>query len=161
MAGRALATQPEELVATIHGAAERYGVPPLLLEAIAICEGGNRGRLEPWAVNVGGKSLFPASKAEALAIIHDAARRGQSYDIGVMQINDWWLWRFDLQPEQVIEPEVNALIGSWIMGDEIRRRGMTWEAVASYHHPLKRDRERGWKYALRVAAVLEKLVNNQ
>ena len=68
-------------------------------------------------------------------------------DIGIMQINSYWLRKYGWPVEQVLEPRNNAKIGVWILAQEIRRHGLTWRAVAYYHTPLHRYPERGRAYA--------------
>ena len=52
----------------------RYSVPESLALAIARQESG----FQPWAVNISGKSYFPASREEALALIKTRGK-GRSY----------------------------------------------------------------------------------
>lgn len=57
--------------------------PDLLVEAIARQESG----LNPLAVNVAGKSYYPATREEAERLILQAITAGQSFDVGKMQTN--------------------------------------------------------------------------
>jgi soluble lytic murein transglycosylase-like protein len=60
--------------------------PPVqLVEAIARQESG----LNPLAVNIAGKSYYPATREEAEQLIQKAIAAGQSFDVGKMQINSW------------------------------------------------------------------------
>ena len=130
----------------------RYRVPLSLVLAIAHVE----SRLHPWAVNVAGRSYSPSSREEALLIIGKARERGLSHDIGLMQINNWWLKRLGISPETAIEPGNNALIGVWILAREIQRHGLTWRAVARYHTPAT-DSLRGKTYAVNVIKTMRKI----
>ena len=109
----------------------RYRVPKRLVLAIAKTESG----LDPWCVNVGGKTYRPGSRASALTIIRQAHARGLSHDIGLMQINNWLLKHLRISPEVALEPRNNAMLGVWILANEIRRHGYTWTAVGAYHSP--------------------------
>lgn len=109
----------------------RYHVPKRLVLAIAKTESG----LDPWCVNVAGKTYRPGSRAGALAVIRQAQARGLSHDIGLMQINNWWLRHLNLSPEVALEPRNNATLGVWILAREIRRHGYNWKAVGAYHSP--------------------------
>lgn len=109
----------------------RYGVPKALVVAIAQTESS----LNPLTVNVAGKSYYPSSRDEALRLIHAARARKLSHDIGLMQINNWWLERLGISPEVALEPANNATIGVWILAGEIRRHGYGWKAVGAYHSP--------------------------
>ena len=88
----------------------RYRVPKRLVLAIAKTESG----LDPWVVNIAGKTYRPGSRAGALAIIRQARARGLSHDIGLMQINNWWLKHLNISPEIALEPRNNAALGVWI-----------------------------------------------
>ena len=114
--------------------------PPKLIEAIARQESG----LNPLAVNVAGKSHYPATKEEAENIIRQAQAAGKSYDVGVMQINSWWIERLGIDSLSLLEPATNEHWGKWILKEEIARHGLNWQAVGKYHSP---DPERGRRYA--------------
>ncbi len=147
----ALASLPQdELEGLFDAPCDRYGVSKALALAIASQESGMR----PWAMNIAGRSILHASKEEALAISRAALRAGLSFDIGVMQINAWWIRRYNLPLEVVLDPRGNIQVGVWILAQEIKRHGLNWRAVASYHTPLERNPERGWAYA---TAVLSRL----
>lgn len=96
-------------------AADRYGIHPGLLYAIAEVESSFR----PTAYNRG----------------HTA--RTNSYDIGVMQINSSHLpalARFGIDERSLIhEACTNIHVGAWILADAIKRHGNTWNAVGSYN----------------------------
>lgn len=121
----------------------KYDVPKTLALAIARQESG----CHPYILNVGGKDVRPRTKDEAVRIARAAMRAGRSVDIGIMQINSYWLRKYGWPVEQVLEPRNNAKIGVWILAQEIRRHGLTWRAVAYYHTPLHRNPERGRAYA--------------
>lgn len=133
----------------------RYSVPESLALAIARQESG----FQPWAVNISGKSYFPASREEALSLIKTRGK-GRSYDVGLMQINVWWLRRLGISPETAIEPKNNILLGVWILSQEIKRYGLSWKAVASYHTPLSRNPERGRLYAANVVNHIKRFAVN-
>ncbi len=116
-------------------------IPPLkLVEAIARQESG----LNPLAVNVAGKSFYPVTREEAESIIREAQAAGKSYDVGLMQINSWWIDRYGIPAEKLLDPVFNAEWGKKILTEEISRNGLSWQAVGKYHSP---DQERGRRYA--------------
>jgi soluble lytic murein transglycosylase-like protein len=131
----------------VSAACARWNVPQKLVLAIIARESGHN----PWAVNVAGIAHMPSSRAEALRIANAAWAAGKSFDLGLMQINSYWLRRFGLFPEYVLEPRRNIIIGTWILSQEIARHGLGWRAVAGYHTP---DAERGKKYALSILKQL-------
>ena len=120
--------------------AEGTGPPSRLVEAIARQESG----LNPLAVNVAGKSYYPTTRAEAEAIIRQAQAAGKSFDVGLMQVNSWWMERYGIPPASLLDPAVNRVWGEWILTREIARHGLNWRAVGKYHSP---DVERGRRYA--------------
>ena len=116
-------------------AAERYGVSPELLYAIARTESG----LDPRAVG------------------HN---RNGSRDIGLMQINSAWLPRLSalgITERDLLNPCTSIHLGAWILAGNVQRLGYTWEAVGAYNAttPFKRTR-----YAWKVYANLGR-VNGQ
>jgi soluble lytic murein transglycosylase-like protein len=66
-----------------------------------------------------------------------------SIDIGLMQINSWWLPKlasFGVNKESLLDACTNAFVGTWILAQNIARYGDTWEAVGAYNavSPSKR-----------------------
>ena len=114
--------------------------PAQLVEAIARQESG----LNPLAVNIAGKSYYPATREEAERLIQKAIAAGQSFDVGMMQVNNWWMERFAIDPFSLLDPATNERWGKWILAEEISRHGLSWKAVGKYHSP---DPERGRQYA--------------
>ena len=133
----------------VSAAAEETRPPAWLIEAIARQESG----LNPLAVNVAGKDYYPATRQKAEAIIAAAQASGKSFDVGLMQINRWWIERHNIPPASLLDPEVNRAWGVWILEQEIARHGLNWRAVGKYHSP---DEERGRQYAWRVFAASHK-----
>ena len=125
------------------GLAEAEEPPSALVKAIARQESG----LNPLAVNVAGKSYYPATREEAEQLIRDAMTAGKSFDVGQMQINNWWMKWFSIDPFSLLDPGVNETWGKRILAEEIARHGLNWQAVGKYHSP---DIERGRQYAWRV-----------
>jgi len=114
--------------------------PPALLNAIGIQESG----MKPFAVNVAGKEHSPATREEALTIIRQAQAAGKSFDVGLFQINSWWIERYHIPPESLLDPATNRQWGMFVLSQEIARHGLNWRAVGKYHSP---DAERGRRYA--------------
>lgn len=123
--------------------AEAQEPPPALITAIARQESGHN----PLAVNIAGKSHYPATREEAERLICEAIAAGKSFDVGKMQINSWWMERFAIDPVSLLDPDVNEAWGKRILAEEISRHGLNWQAVGKYHSP---DHERGRQYAWRI-----------
>jgi soluble lytic murein transglycosylase-like protein len=147
-----LVTEPEGIDQHLARACELWKVPLKLARAIARHESG----MNPWAVNVAGESFMFRTKEEALKKINWAWRNGYSFDVGLMQVNSYWMRRFRLEPHFVLEPNNNAILAIWLLSQEILRFGISWKAVASYHTPLETNYERGVGYAASIIALLRK-----
>jgi soluble lytic murein transglycosylase-like protein len=127
-----------------HGCA-LWDAPPTLAMAIADIESG----FHPWAVNIQGKSHYMKSRESALALIRKASAQRKSYDVGLMQINSYWLDKLRLDPVDVLDPKINVIIGCWILSEELKRHGMNWKGIGAYHTPVN-------KYPARARAYAEK-----
>lgn len=102
-----------------------HGVNPWLLVAIARTESA----LDPAALN---------------------RNRDGSYDIGLMQINSRWLpvlRRHGIGEQQLYDPCVSVHVGAWVLAQNMRRLGNSWEAVGAYN---ARDPELRLRYARKV-----------
>ena len=129
-------------------AAETWGVPTALTQAIARVESG----LSPWALNIEGKGYTFDSKEKAVNKAREAQAAGRSFDSGVMQVNSMWLKKYCIPLEAAFDPLANITFGSWILKQEINRRGLSWDAVGAYHSP---DAHQGRKYAEMVRKTLD------
>lgn len=124
-------------------------VPQDVTMAIAHVESG----FNPWAVNIEGKGYQFDSKEDALAKAQEAQNSGRSFDVGVMQVNNWWLKKFDIPLEAALDPEANIYLGGWILKQEIDRHPTLKAAVGAYHSP---NQTRANRYANLVMAALNK-----
>ena len=66
-----------------------------------------------------------------------------SSDYGLMQINSSWLptlARFGITRQKLFDPCINADVGAWILANNFRTMGLTWNAVGAYNArtPAKR-----------------------
>lgn len=109
---------PDRLQACFAFAGHRYGVSPLLLQAIAQQESG----MNPHAVN---------------------RNANGTTDLGLMQINSSWLptlARHGVTEADLRVPCANILVGAWILGSNFREMGRTVEALGAYNarDPVKR-----------------------
>jgi len=106
-------------------AAERYGINPHLLYAIAKTESG----LNPTAYN---------------------RNRNGTYDIGLMQINSSWLptlRKYGVDEQRLLDPCTSIHVGAWILAQNFRRMGHSWDAVGAYNSSNPAQRR---KYATKV-----------
>jgi hypothetical protein len=132
-------------------ASRKYNVPLLLLAAIAEQESGNN----PWALNIAGQGHKPVSKKDALRTLRDNYKL--SYDVGLMQVNSYWIRRFSLRVEDVFDPPVNITIAAYILDECFHAYGAGWKALGAYHHPPSKNTARSLNYAKVVWARYLKL----
>jgi hypothetical protein len=139
---------PRTLAVGIHAAATWAGIAPELLAAVVWVE--SRGH--PWALGIGGRALYPETRAEALALVR--ATRGRA-DIGLAQIHyPIWGPAFGLRPEELLDPWVNLHVAARILRIAMARESESWGGVGRYHSGTLR---RKWAYASRVATVVHAL----
>lgn len=107
-------------------AAERHRVPAPLLRAIACVE----------------------SNHNAYAVHRNA---NGSVDLGVMQINSWWLPKlkpFGIERDHLWDLCTNVHVGAWVLAQNIKVLGLSWQAIGAYNAGLRQTPE---KEALRYA----------
>lgn len=136
------------LAKSFIAASSKHDVPLELLVALAVTESS----LHPWAVNISSNGFYPQTKKEALELVQEA----KNYDLGVMQINSWWLHpsRLDMTPSEILDPKNNIDAAAWILRQEIDRHGVSWKAIGAYHSNPINNPERSKAYALRVSKKL-------
>ena len=124
-----------EVEACLQAAAAKHGLSYVLLRSIAEQE----SNFNPIAV--GGNT-------------------NGSQDFGLMQINSTWLpmlSKHGVTKQGLFNPCTNADVGAWILADNFKRLGVTWEAVGAYNAvtPWKRV-----KYANGVYSRLVRHISN-
>jgi soluble lytic murein transglycosylase-like protein len=133
----ALAARERLLGKHFDGPCRKMGVPKALAMAVARQE----SYMHPFVLNIAGKDVRPKTRAEALRLADRARASGVQYDVGVMQINRYWIRRYGLPHETLLDPRGNIYVGVWILKRQIERHGLTWKAVGTYHSstPWRRD----------------------
>lgn len=120
----ALAATPADteadVAACISQAATAFQVDPMALELIREVEGGQPG---------------------------SASRNDNgSVDLGVMQVNSWWLPRLKAlgitRDELQNDTCINVSVAAWIYVQEFAQSGDMARAVAAYHSPTPRHQAR-------------------
>lgn len=112
----------EEKGFCFEDAGKTYGINPVLLKSIAQIE----SNLNPKAMN---------------------RNQNGSVDIGLMQINSFWIKTLGLDKNKLISnPCYNTMTGAKILKQCIDRYGYTWEAVGCYNATSTPKRVRySWK----------------
>lgn len=115
-------------------AADRYGVPVGILYAVGLTETGRKGSLQPNAMNIEGKAVFPRSPNEAMATFNAARRSGAKLiDLGCMQINHHYHGENFRSVEEMLDPRRNVDYAARFLAS-LHARHVTWSmAVARYH----------------------------
>ena len=121
-----------EVEACLQAAAAKHGLSYVLLRSIAEQE----SNFNPNAV--GGNT-------------------NGSQDFGLMQINSTWLpmlSKHGVTKQGLFNPCTNADVGAWILADNFKRLGVTWEAVGAYNAITP------WKRVKYATGVYNKLVRH-
>ena len=115
-------------------ASQRYDIPAGILYAVGLTETGRKGRLQPNALNIEGKALFPKNRTEAVSAFHEAKREGRKLiDLGCMQINHHYHGNQFRSIEDMLDPRRNVDYAARFLLS-LHARHSTWSmAVARYH----------------------------
>ena len=115
-------------------AADRYGIPAGILYAVGLTETGKRGSLQPNAMNIEGKPVFPQSPEAAMRLFFAARADGaRLIDIGCMQINHHYHATAFASVADMFDPHRNVDYAARFLAD-LHRRHLSWSmAVARYH----------------------------
>ena len=120
--------------AEILRASDRYGIPAGILYAVGLTETGKKGSLQPNALNIEGKAVFPKSITEALATFRNARSQGKTLiDLGCMQINQYYHGSHFRSVADMLDPRQNVDYAARFLAS-LHARHETWSmAVARYH----------------------------
>lgn len=131
---QAVSAAPNPCEPEILRASERYGVPVGILYAVGLTETGNGGSLQPNAMNIEGKAVFPQNRGAALATLAEAQSAGaRLIDIGCMQINLRYHGAEFASVADMFDPRRNVDYAARFLVD-LKRRHTSWSmAVARYH----------------------------
>jgi hypothetical protein len=115
-------------------AANMENIPLGVLYSVGLTETGQRGRLQPYAMNVDGVAFIATNLPEAIRIFNAARQRGvKLIDIGCMQINHRWHAAHFTSLEAMFDPHLNVAYAARFLKD-LRAREANWTlAVARYN----------------------------
>ncbi len=115
-------------------AARRHGVPLGVLYAVGLSETGRKGVLNPYALNVDGKTVLAADLGNAVARFAEAKGKGAKLvDLGCMQINHRYHGGKFSGVEAMFDPARNVDYAARFL-KELRTREGNWTmAVARYN----------------------------
>ena len=136
---------------TIHDRARRRRL--LAAALLAACASGAQACWQDIADSYGINAHLLYAIAKTESNLNPAAinrNKNGSYDIGLMQINSSWLpvlKKYGVEEGQLKDACTNLQVGAWILSQNMRRMGPTWEAVGAYN---ARNPQLRIKYAQRV-----------
>lgn len=107
----------------------KFGIPKVVAMAIARQESDGN----PLVINIQGKDVCPTSLDEAIGIAEACEARGLSYDVGLMQINSYWIRKYHIPLPMLFSLKNNIYMGCFILAGNIRRLGFNWKGIAAYH----------------------------
>lgn len=109
-------------------------VPLGVLYAVGLTETGRKGSLQPFALNIRGRTVFTASKEAALVEFNLARERGiKLIDLGCMQINHHYHGKKFASVEAMLDPHENVRYAARFLRELKEREGSWTMAVARYH----------------------------
>lgn len=115
-------------------AAAKHGVPLGMLYAVGLTESGNRGSLQPYAMNIQGKAYFGSTAADVVQRLAQAQREGvRLVDLGCTQINHHYHRAKFASLEAMIDPAQNVEYATRFLKELKEREGSWTLAVARYH----------------------------
>ncbi|MDP1974523.1 MAG: lytic transglycosylase domain-containing protein [Alphaproteobacteria bacterium] len=121
-------------------AEKEHGILPQLLKAVAHVESGRWDPASksqgawPWTVTVKGKGQYFNTKAEAIKEIKRLKSNGiHDFDVGLMQINNYWHKDAFASAEEALDPETNIAYGAKFLKDLFHKHKSWTKAIACYH----------------------------
>lgn len=120
--------------AEMIAASRRYDVPLGVLYAVGLTETGYKDSLQPYALNIEGRTVFARNESEALQIFHDAREKGaRLIDLGCMQINYYYHGAQFASPKAMLQPAANVRYAARFLRELYEKQGSWTMAVARYH----------------------------
>jgi Transglycosylase SLT domain len=115
-------------------AAQASGIPLDILYSVGLTETGRKGALNPYDMNVDGRSIHAARLDDALARIEfERARGAKLIDVGCMQINIHWHGKNFNSIGEMFDPARNVSYAAGYLR-QLKSQEGTWTlAVARYN----------------------------
>jgi soluble lytic murein transglycosylase-like protein len=118
----------------MHEASKLYDVPLGVLYAVGMTETGDKGSLQPFALNVEGRTMTARSAKEAVKIFEQSKRKGAVLiDLGCMQINHRYHGGQFASVADMLSPQQNVAYAAKFLNTLREREGSWTMAVARYH----------------------------
>ncbi len=143
--------------AQVAAAAKRYDIPLAVFYSVGLLETGGRDGLQPYTMNIEGRSAPNATLADALATFEAAHRRGASLiDIGCMQINYRWHGKNFASVTEMFDPAHNVDYAARFLR-ELKTREKTWTLAVARYNAGPNNNAAQKQY---VCGVIRKMVNS-
>ena len=143
--------------AQVAAAAKRYDIPLAVFYAVGLLETGGRNGLQPYSMNIEGRSSTNATLADALATFETARRRGASLiDVGCMQINYRWHGKNFASVTEMFDPAHNVDYAARFL-HELKLREKTWTLAVARYNAGPNNNAAQKQY---VCGVIRKMVNS-
>ncbi|QDZ02715.1 lytic transglycosylase domain-containing protein [Nitratireductor mangrovi] len=115
-------------------ASQKHGVPVGILYAVGLTETGRKGSLQPYALNIEGRTVFARSPTDAVREFKQARAGGAKLiDLGCMQINHHYHASHFTDVADMLDPRRNVDYAARFLVT-LKRRHTSWSmAVARYH----------------------------
>ncbi|WP_114389868.1 transglycosylase SLT domain-containing protein [Notoacmeibacter marinus] len=133
-------TTPNLCEKEMIAASARSGVPLGVLYAVGLTESGAKSGMQPYALNVAGRTVRPSSLDAAMATVQRERRQGvRLIDVGCMQINLHYHRQAFASLRDMFDPAKNVAYAAGFLKRLHRQHG-TWSmAVARYHAGANND----------------------
>lgn len=147
-----------QLEATVWGEiGALHGVDPYLLYAVALTESSKEiGGFQspwPWALHQGGRTYYPRSSREALALIRQHRQEDHDLiDVGLMQVNLRWHGHRVKHLADLIDPKTNLDLGARILREAMDSSPNNLPLGIGRYHAW-RDQKAAERYGHRVIAL--------
>ena len=137
----------EDIKSIIAKAEIQNKIPKGLLAAIAKVESGHR----EYAINVGGRSIYADSLANALSIAKSKINSGvTNIDLGMMQLNYHWHGNQFSSLGEMLTPENNISYAARLLRSLYEQHG-NWQKAIRHYHSANLEHSR--KYSRKVAMI--------
>ena len=109
-------------------------MPLGVLYAVGMTETGRKGSLQPYALNIEGKTVFTNSERAAMKTFRSARMTGAKLiDLGCMQINHHYHGNQFSSVEEMLDPQKNVEYAARFLSELRVQEGSWTMAVARYH----------------------------
>ncbi|MEJ2124090.1 MAG: lytic transglycosylase domain-containing protein [Alphaproteobacteria bacterium] len=133
-------------------ASSKYGVPLGMLYAVGLTETGRAGSLQPYALNIEGRSAFGTNLAEAVQHFKAARKSGAKLiDLGCMQINHHYHAENFASVEEMFSPAKNVEYAARFL-KQLRQREGNWTLAVARYNAGPNNNPAQKKYVCRVIA---------